>query len=90
MAFQALHPGSPSPPAVGRRNYRRGQQIATWADPLPLRWADRSTPVHAQGKISAPCFFCENFSATPCQLMFRHANCRRLLATEKPDVAAWR
>jgi hypothetical protein len=56
---------------VGRRNFRRGQRIAAWAGPLPLRWADRSIAVHAQGKISARCFFRGNFSATPCHLMFR-------------------
>jgi hypothetical protein len=70
--------------------------------PLPLRRADRSTGVHAQGKISAPCFFRGNFSATPCHLMFRTRLCsgkrdaepsaeairRRNCAAEKPHPAA--
>jgi hypothetical protein len=56
---------------VGRRISRRGQRIARWATPLPLRSANRSMPVHAQGKISAGCFFCGNFLAAPCHLMLR-------------------
>jgi hypothetical protein len=71
-------------------NFHRGQQIAAWAGPLPLRSADRSTGVHAQGKISAACFFCGNVSATPWQLMLRFANCCRRFAAEKPDAAACR
>jgi hypothetical protein len=92
-----------SPPTVGRRNSRRGQPIAAWAGPLPLRWADRSTPMHAQGKISAACFFRGNFLATRWHLMLRrhayirghpmrtHASAvfrRRNCAAEKPDPAA--
>jgi hypothetical protein len=41
---------------VGQRIFCCGQRIGEWAASLPLGSADRSTRVHAQGKISAPCF----------------------------------
>jgi hypothetical protein len=64
-------------PTVGQRNSADGQRNAAWAAPLPLRSADRSTRVHAQENISAPCFFCGKFRATPCHLMFRRRACVR-------------
>jgi hypothetical protein len=57
---------------------------------LPLRSADRSTTVHAQRKISAECFFCGNFVATPCHLMFgRRADVRgRRSRNQRPKCSA--
>jgi hypothetical protein len=90
LRLAALWTYGPDATMVGRRNSRCGQRIAAWAGPLPLQSADRSTCVHAQGKISAWCFFCGNFLATPWQLMLRRVICRRRFAAKKPDAAACR
>lgn len=48
-----------------------------WAGSLPLRRADRSADVHAQGKISAACFFCGKFSRN--SVSFNVSEARRVV-----------